>query len=65
MQAGREEKADEETIALYKQIIRVTGNEGVNTARRLFEKILSKEEEHVDTFGELLVELIPLLNPEI
>ncbi len=47
-------KAEEEAIAFYKQIIKVAGKEGDSTTRRLFEEILSAEEEHHDTFTKLL-----------
>ena len=60
-----DQKAEEEAIILYKQTIKVASNEGDSTTRRLFEKILAEEEEHVDTFGKLLVGMIPLSDPEI
>jgi bacterioferritin len=60
-----DEKAEEEAITLYKQTIRVASEEGDSTTRRLFEKILAEEEEHIDTFGKLLVGMIPLSDPEI
>ena len=47
-------KAEEEAIALYKQTIKVANEEGDITTRRLFEEILSHEEEHHDTFTRLL-----------
>jgi len=47
-------KAEEEAIALYKQTIKVAGEEGDSTTRRLFEEILGQEEEHHDTFTKLL-----------
>jgi len=47
-------KAEEEAIALYKQTIKVASKEGDSTTRRLFEEILSAEEEHHDTFTKLL-----------
>jgi len=47
-------KTEEEAIAFYKQIIKVAGGEGDSTTRRLFEEILSAEEEHHDTFTKLL-----------
>ena len=49
-----DEGAEEEAIALYKQIIKVANDEDDITTRRLFEKILAEEEEHIDTFGKLL-----------
>jgi bacterioferritin len=60
-----DEKAEEEAITLYKQTIKVARDEGDVTTRRLFEKILAEEEEHIDTFGKLLVGMIPLSDPEI
>ena len=47
-------KAEEKAIALYKQTIKVAGEEGDSTTRRLFEEILGQEEEHHDTFTKLL-----------
>jgi bacterioferritin len=60
-----DEGAEEEAITLYKQTIKVASDEGDTTTRRLFEKILAEEEEHIDTFGRLLVGMIPLSDPEI
>jgi bacterioferritin len=60
-----DEKAEEEAITLYKQTIKVARDEGDVTTRRLFEKILAEEEEHIDTFGKLLVGMIPLSDPQI
>lgn len=57
--------AEEEAITLYKQTIMVASKEGDITTRRLFEKILAQEEEHIDTFGKLLVGMIPLSDPEM
>ena len=47
-------KAEEEAITLYKEIIKQAASEGDETTRRLFEKILSEEEDHHDTFTTLL-----------
>jgi bacterioferritin len=47
-------KAEEEAIDLYKEIIKLAASEGDTTTRLLFEKILSEEEEHHDTFTTLL-----------
>jgi len=60
-----DEKAEEEAIILYKKTIQTASKEGDFTTRRLFEKILAEEEEHIGTFGKLLVGLIPLSDPEI
>ena len=47
-------KAEEEAIALYKDIIKQAASEGDETTRLLFESILSDEERHHDTFTTLL-----------
>ena len=47
-------KAEEEAIDLYKEIIKLAALEGDSTTRLLFEKILSEEEDHHDTFTTLL-----------
>lgn len=47
-------KAEKEAVALYKQTIKVAGNDGDTTTRRLFEEILADEEEHLDTFTKFL-----------
>lgn len=60
-----DQKAEEEAITLYKQTIKVAKEEDDPTTRRLFEKILAEEEEHIDTFGRLLVGMIPLSDPGI
>ncbi len=49
-----DEKAEEEAIDLYKQIIKQASTEGDSTTRLLFEEILSAEEDHHDTFTTLL-----------
>jgi bacterioferritin len=52
----RQDQQDEEdAIELYKQAIQTAHNEGDYTTRRLLEEILAEEEEHIDTFGKLLV----------
>ena len=43
-------KAEEEAIGLYKQIIKVALEEEDYTTKRLFEEILSHEEEHHNDF---------------
>ena len=60
-----DEKAEEEAIILYKTTIKVASDENDITTRRLFEKILAEEEEHMDTFSKLLVGMVPLTDPEI
>ncbi|MEW6054830.1 MAG: ferritin-like domain-containing protein [Nitrospirota bacterium] len=49
-----DKEAEEEAIALYKEIIRLAEKEEDHTTRRLFEKILSDEEKHHHTFVTLL-----------
>ncbi len=49
-------KAEEEAIALYKQIISQAASEGDTTTRLLFEEILAEEEDHHDTFTTLVGE---------
>jgi bacterioferritin len=51
----QDEQNEEEAIMLYKQAIQVASKEGDFTTRRLLEEILSEEEQHIDTFGKLLV----------
>jgi len=60
-----DEKAEEEAIRLYNQTIKVAREENDSTTRRLFERILAEEEEHIDTFSKLLVGLVPLTDPEL
>ena len=50
---------------LYKKTIKVASDEDDITTRRLFEKTLAEEEEHIDTFSKLLVGMVPLTDPEI
>ena len=47
-------KAEEEAIALYKEIIKVARDEDDTTPRKLFEDILRDEEGHHNTFTGLL-----------
>ncbi len=49
------EMNEEEAITLYRQAIQATVEEGDFTTRRLLEEILAEEEEHINTFGKLLV----------
>lgn len=49
-----DKKAEEEAIALYKEIIKLAQEEGDSTTKRLSEDILSQEEEHHNTFSTLL-----------
>ncbi len=45
---------EEEAIKLYSEIIKVAGDEGDTSTRRLFEEILSDEEDHHGEFQNLL-----------
>ncbi len=51
-----DKKAEEEAIALYKEIIRLAEKEGDVVTKRLFEGILADEEEHHNQFSTLLEE---------
>jgi bacterioferritin len=53
-----QDKKDEEgAIALYKKIIEVSRKEGDEVTNHLFQKILSDEVDHHDTFTSLLEEM--------
>ncbi len=47
-------KAEEDAIRLYKEIIVHSGKQGDVVTRKLFEEILSAEEDHHNTFSTLL-----------
>lgn len=49
-----DKKAEEEAITLYRQIVKAAIEAEDYTTRLLFEKILSEEEEHHNTFSVLL-----------
>jgi len=49
-----DKKAEEEAIALYKDIISLAAREGDIVTRKLFEDILSEEEDHHNQFSTLL-----------
>jgi bacterioferritin len=51
----QDEENEEQAINLYKQAIQVAAKEGDYTTRRVLEKILAEEEDHINTFGKLLV----------
>jgi bacterioferritin len=51
----QDEQNEEQAITLYKQAIQVAAEEGDYTTRRILEEILAEEEEHINTFGKLLV----------
>jgi bacterioferritin len=62
----QDEQNEEEAITLYKQAIQVASKEGDFTTRRLLEEIFSEEEQHIDTFGKLLVGMTsPFTQPEL
>ena len=47
-------KAEEETIAMYKEIIQLSEKEGDVATKEIFEEIEEEEEEHHDFFTSLL-----------
>jgi bacterioferritin len=47
-------KAEEEAMVLYKDIVSLAAKEGDIVTRKLFEDILSEEEEHHNQFSTLL-----------
>jgi bacterioferritin len=51
----QDEQDEEEAITLYKQAVQEAAKEGDYTTRRLLEEILADEEDHINTFGKLLV----------
>jgi bacterioferritin len=51
----QDEQNEEQAITLYKQAIQVAAEDGDYTTRRLLEEILADEEDHINTFGKLLV----------
>ena len=50
-------KAEEEAVALYREIIRVAAEDGDVVTKKLFEQILEDEEGHLDTFEGWLGDL--------
>jgi bacterioferritin len=61
----QDEQDEEKAINLYKQSIQVAAQEGDYTTRRLLEEILAEEENHINTFGKLLVGMTePFTQPE-
>ncbi len=61
----QDEQNEEEAITLYKQAIHVAAEEGDYTTRRMLEEILAEEENHINTFGKLLVgRTEPFTQPE-
>jgi bacterioferritin len=60
-----DERNEEEAITLYKEAIQLAAKEGDYTTRRLLEEILAEEEDHVNTFGKLIVGMTePFTQPE-
>jgi bacterioferritin len=53
----RDKKDEENAITLYKKIIEVARKQGDETTSLLFQKILTDEEDHHDTFETLLEEI--------
>jgi bacterioferritin len=51
----QDEQDEEDSVNLYKQAIQVAAEEGDYTTRRMLEEILAEEENHINTFGKLLV----------
>lgn len=51
---SKDAKDEENAISIYKKIIEVAEKEKDIVTKRLFEKILSDEEDHHDTFTSLL-----------
>lgn len=49
-----DKNAEEDAIMLYKEIIKLSENEGDYVTKRLFEGILSDEEKHHNQFSTLL-----------
>ncbi len=47
-------RAEEEAIAMYREIIKLAAEEGDITTRKLFEDILREEEDHHNTFTNML-----------
>jgi bacterioferritin len=46
--------AENEAVAMYRDIIKLCADEGDTTSRRTMEELLADEEEHVDQFQKLL-----------
>jgi bacterioferritin len=62
----QDQKNEEEAIKLYREGIVLAQKEGDFVTQRLLVEILSDEEEHLDTFGKLLVGMTsPFTQPEI
>jgi bacterioferritin len=46
--------AENEAVAMYRDIVKLCRDEGDSTSRRMMERLLADEEEHVDQFQKLL-----------
>ena len=51
----QDQRDEEQAIEIYKEAIQAAAQEGDYTTRRLLEEILAEEENHINTFGKLLV----------
>ena len=61
----QDQKNEEEAIQLYRKGIKLAKDEFDFVTQHLLVKILSEEEEHMDTFGKLLVGMTdPFTQPE-
>ena len=61
----QDERDEEDAIELYKEAIQSAAAEGDYTTRRLLEEILTDEEDHINTFGKLIVGMTePFTQPE-
>ena len=62
----QDEQDEEDSINIYKQAIQAAADEGDYTTRRMLEEILAEEENHINIFGKLLVDMTePFTQPEI
>ena len=61
-----DQENEEEAIELYKEAIKVAAEDGDYTTRRMLEDILAEEENHINTFGKLVVGMTePFTQPEL
>ncbi len=61
----QDERDEEDAINLYKEAIQAAAEEGDYTTRRMLEEILAEEENHINTFGKLIVGMTePFTQPE-
>jgi bacterioferritin len=52
---SQDQSDEEDAIELYKEAIQTAEKDGDYTTRQLLEEILAEEENHINTFGKLLV----------